>query len=126
MGRADRHSRDTEIRGSGEHCAELKANSILWTMLRSRQRKFLKQSRRFSFGKTSRDTGVSNPPLSATQSVVFTYIPEKAANPRVDGPIRAARGTGESDQSCKSPIRAIPLCSEKIRCHEPSSRTMRL
>jgi len=30
--------------------------------------KFLQYSRRFSFGKTSRDTGVSNPPRSASQS----------------------------------------------------------
>jgi hypothetical protein len=28
---------------------------------------------------------------------VFAYYREKAANPRVDGSIRAARGTGERD-----------------------------
>ncbi len=38
---------------------------------------------------------------SATQFVVFTYNLEKVANARVDGPIRAARGTRESEQSCK-------------------------
>src|SRR5271167_2807816 len=47
----------------------------------------------------------SNPSLSATQLVVFSYSPEMATNSRVGGPIRAARGTGERDQSCKSPIR---------------------
>ena len=41
----------------------------------------------------------SNPSLSAKQSVVFAYYREKAADPRADGPIRAARGTGERDQS---------------------------
>ena len=50
-------------------------------------------------------SGGSNPSLSATQSVEFTYNLEKAANPRVGEPIRAARGTGERDQSCKSRIR---------------------
>jgi hypothetical protein len=47
----------------------------------------------------------SNPSLSATQLVVFSYRPEIAANSRVGGLIRSARGSGESDQSCKSPIR---------------------
>ncbi len=47
----------------------------------------------------------SNPSLSATQFVVFTYNLEKAANARVDGPICAARGTGESEHSWKSLIR---------------------
>jgi hypothetical protein len=37
--------------------------------------------------------------------VVFGYSPEIAANSRVGGLIRSARGSGESDQSCKSPIR---------------------
>jgi hypothetical protein len=41
----------------------------------------------------------SNPSLSATQFVVFTYNSEKAANRRVDEPIRSVRGTGESEQS---------------------------
>ena len=49
-------------------------------------------------------SGGSNPPLSAIQSVEFTYNPEKAANKRVGGLIRSAGGSGESDQSCKSPI----------------------
>jgi len=48
-----------------------------------------------------RGTGGSNPPLSATQFVVFTYNPEKAANWRVRGTIGTARGTGESEQSVK-------------------------
>src|SRR5580700_10732307 len=47
----------------------------------------------------------SNPSLSATQFVLFTYRPEMSANSRVGGLIRSARGTGESDHSCKSPIR---------------------
>jgi hypothetical protein len=47
----------------------------------------------------------SNPSLSATQYVSFTYRPEIAANSRVGGLIRTARGTGERDESCKSPIR---------------------
>ncbi len=66
-------------------------------MLAYLDRKFLKQSRRFSFGQTSRDTGGSNPPRSATQFVVFIYNPEMAVNSRVDGPIRSPRGTGESE-----------------------------
>ena len=41
----------------------------------------------------------------AIQSVLVHYIPEIAANSRVGGLIRSARGSGESDQSCKSPIR---------------------
>ena len=44
------------------------------------------------------DTEGSNPSLSATQFVGFTYNSEKAANWRVDGPIRSIRGTGESEQ----------------------------
>jgi len=49
---------------------------------------------------------------------VFSYSSEIAANARVGGLIRSARGSGESEQSCKLPIRPIPLCSEEIRCHE--------
>src|SRR5271156_5656323 len=41
----------------------------------------------------------SNPSLSATQFVGFTYNREKAANRRVNEPIRSIGGTGESDQS---------------------------
>src|SRR5271157_1256016 len=36
----------------------------------------------------------SNPSLSATQYVLFTYRPEIAANSRVGGLIRSTRGTG--------------------------------
>jgi hypothetical protein len=35
---------------------------------------------------------------SATQFVGFAYNSEKAANWRVDGPIRSIRGTGETEQ----------------------------
>jgi len=41
----------------------------------------------------------SNPSLSATQFVGFAYNREKAANRRVNEPIRSIGGTGESDQS---------------------------
>src|SRR5277367_4763445 len=47
----------------------------------------------------------SNPSLSATQHVLFTYRLEMSANSRVGGLIRSAGGTRERDQSCKSPIR---------------------
>ena len=50
---------------------------------------------------------------------IFIYNAELAANSRVSGLIRSARGTGESDKSCKSQIRRFPLCSKEIRCREP-------
>src|SRR5208283_119512 len=53
----------------------------------------------------TRESGSHQTASSATQSVEFTYNLEKAANPRVGGPIRAARGTGEREHSWKSLIR---------------------
>jgi hypothetical protein len=47
----------------------------------------------------------SNPSLSATQCVLFTYRPEIATNLRVGGPIRSARGTGERDRILQPLIR---------------------
>jgi hypothetical protein len=78
---------------------------ILWKMPPNCEGKYLQHLRQFSFAKPSRDTGGSNLPCSARQSVLFAYRPEMAANSRVGGLIRSARGSGERDQSCKSPIR---------------------
>src|SRR5258708_2171829 len=52
-------------------------------MLADFRTKFLQYSRRFSFGETSRDTGVSNPPRSAKQSASFALSPEKWKIPRI-------------------------------------------
>jgi hypothetical protein len=55
----------------------------------------------------------SNPYLSANQFVGFAYNTERAANPRVDGPIRAARGIRERDNPYKSPIQRDPSLFRK-------------
>jgi len=46
-------------------------------MLTDFEAKFLQYSRGFSFAKVSRDTDVSSPPCSATQSGMFPYFMEK-------------------------------------------------
>ena len=63
------------------------------------------------------DTEGSNPSLSATQSVGLLTIGDsrKLARGRADS---LSRGSGESDQSCKLPIRHDSSLFEEIRCHE--------
>jgi hypothetical protein len=70
-----------EFESTMENSTELKAKSFSGKVLADYD-EFLQYSRRVSFGKTSRDTAVSNLPRSGSQSRVLDHSPINA--PRKD------------------------------------------
>ena len=72
----------------------------------------------FNKGKLDVESDSHQTASSANESLSVYIGPEVIEIHAPCGLFRSARGSGERDQSCKSPIRPIPLCSEEIRCHE--------
>ncbi len=60
----------------------------------------------------------SNPSLSATQFVEFTYNLEMAANSRGAGRFAQLVAAERATNLANRQFAPIPLCSEEIRCHE--------
>jgi len=75
---AEEDGSDCKFEVHGGQSAELKANSFSEGCWQLATRKYPQHLRRFSSGKSSRDTAVSNPPRSASQSS-HTEIPREFA-----------------------------------------------